>query len=73
MGHRIAGVSAVEVLDSRSRPTLQVSVTLEVSTAEIEDVDRWRRAARSCARRLGVREGQGSTLEQCRGTAPILE
>jgi len=27
---------------------------LKVSTADIEDVDRWRRAARSCARQLGV-------------------
>ena len=28
---------------------------LKFSTADIEDVDRWRRAARACARRLGVR------------------
>jgi hypothetical protein len=27
----------------------------KASTAEIEDVERWRRAARACARRLGVR------------------
>jgi hypothetical protein len=27
---------------------------LKVSTADIEDVDRWRRAARACARQLGV-------------------
>lgn len=27
---------------------------LKVSTTEIEDVQRWRRAARSCARQLGV-------------------
>lgn len=27
---------------------------LKVATAEIEDVERWRRAARSCARQLGV-------------------
>lgn len=27
---------------------------LKVSTADIEDVDRWRRAARACARHLGV-------------------
>lgn len=27
---------------------------LKVSTADIEDVDRWRRAARACARRIGV-------------------
>jgi hypothetical protein len=27
---------------------------LKVATAGIADVDRWRRAARSCARRLGV-------------------
>lgn len=26
----------------------------KVSTAEIEDVERWRRAARACARQLGV-------------------
>lgn len=26
----------------------------KVSTASIEDVDRWRRAARACARHLGV-------------------
>jgi hypothetical protein len=28
---------------------------LKVATADIEDVERWRRAARACARRLGVR------------------
>ncbi len=27
---------------------------LKVATADIEDVDRWRRAARACARQLGV-------------------
>lgn len=27
---------------------------LKVSTADIEDVERWRRAARACARELGV-------------------
>jgi hypothetical protein len=27
---------------------------LKVSTADVEDVERWRRAARSCARQLGV-------------------
>ncbi len=27
---------------------------LKVSTADIEDVERWRRAARACARQLGV-------------------
>lgn len=27
---------------------------LKVSTADIEDVDRWRRAARACARQLAV-------------------
>ncbi|KAA0233131.1 MAG: hypothetical protein EDR02_14475 [Actinobacteria bacterium] len=27
---------------------------LKVSTDDIEDVERWRRAARACARRLGV-------------------
>lgn len=27
---------------------------LKVATADIEDVDRWRRAARACARKLGV-------------------
>ena len=27
---------------------------LKVSTADIDDVDRWRRAARACVRQLGV-------------------
>ena len=27
---------------------------LKVSTADMEDVERWRRAARACARKLGV-------------------
>jgi len=27
---------------------------LKVSTADVDDVDRWRRAARACARRIGV-------------------
>jgi enolase len=37
-GHEIAAVSALEILDSRGRPTLQVSVTLAGGTAAVAGV-----------------------------------
>ncbi len=37
---------------------------LKVTTADIEDVDRWRRAARACARQLGVSCGTSVSADR---------
>ena len=45
---------ALDVVQSRAPLAFAGPGMLKVSTADIEDVDRWRRAARACARQLGV-------------------